>query len=73
MDNVKNNNDEDTKRSIEAIKKEYGTLQDKTSYVLGKDWDESLLIIPTFSQDNKEVLESTKLNFYYIPGVSFYC
>ena len=71
VDTVKNNNDEDTKRSIEAIKKEYGTLQDKTSYVLGKDWDESLLILPTFSQDNKEVLESTKLNFSYMPGLYF--
>merc|ERR1711953_1546924 len=68
VDTVKNNNDEDTKRSIEAIKKEYGTLQDKTSYVLGKDWDESFLILPNFSQDNKEVLESTKLNFSYMPG-----
>ena len=60
--------DEDTKRSIEAIKKEYGTLQDKTSYILGKDWDENVQVVPKFSQDNDEILESATLKFGYLPG-----
>ena len=60
--------DEDTKRSIEAIKKEYGTLQDKASYILGKDWDENVQVVPRFSQDNDEILEASSLKFGYLPG-----
>ena len=69
---VEVNNDEDTRRSIEAIKKEYGTLQDKTSYVLAKNFDESLMIVPTFSQENEDILESTKLTFSHVPGRSYW-
>ena len=53
--------DEDAKRSLVVIKKEYLSLKQKSSYVLGKDWDEHVKVTPKFSDTKEEKLESVAL------------
>ena len=62
--NVVNNmdlqDDEDTKQSLKAIRKEHDSVKQKISYILCKDWDENVKIIPNF-KDNDDQLDFTLL------------
>ena len=58
-------NDEDTIQSLMAIGKERDIVKQKLSYILGKDWDENVNIIPQFETEviqhnqNDNLLQST--------------
>ena len=64
-------NDEDTIQSLMAIGKERDIVKQKLSYILGKDWDENVNIIPQFETEviqhnqNDNLLQSTtfQINF----------
>ena len=64
-------NDEDTIQSLMAIGKERDIVKQKLSYILGKDWDENVKIIPQFETEviqhnqNDNLLQSTtfQINF----------
>ena len=67
-----NQNDEDTIQSLKAISKERDNVKQKLSYILGKDWDENVKIIPEFEEvvgrnnnQNDNLLQSTsfQVNF----------
>ena len=52
--------DEDTRRSIDAIQKEHDSILQKLVYVLGKEWDDNIKIIPNFKEGVKDQLQSSK-------------
>ena len=52
--------DEDTRRSIDAIQKEHDSIMQKLVYVLGKEWDDNIKIIPSFKGGVKDQLQSSK-------------
>ena len=57
--------DEDARRSIAVIKKEHSTLKQKCAYVLGKDWDENVKVLPVFDSNHPEKLESARLEINF--------
>ena len=57
--------DEDARRSLAVIKKENNTLKQKCAYVLGKDWDENVKVLPVFDPNNADRLESVRLEINF--------
>ena len=57
--------DEDARRSLAVIKKENNTLKQKCAYVLGKDWDENVKVLPVFDANNADRLESVRLEINF--------
>ena len=65
--------DEDARRSIAVIKKEHSTLKQKCAYVLGKDWDENVKVLPVFDSNHPEKLESARLEINFQMNDSKLC
>ena len=59
--------DEDSKQSMKAIRKEHDFVKQKVAYVLGKDWDENVKIVPHFEDGTEDKLLSTTLEFKFQP------
>ena len=58
-------NDEDSKQSMKAIRKEHDFVKQKVAYVLGKDWDENVKIVPQFEDGTEDKLLSPILGFKF--------
>ena len=65
--------DEDAKRSIAVIKKEHSTLKQKCAYVLGKDWDENVKVLPEYDSDHPDRLKSARLEINFQTNDSKLC
>lgn len=58
--------DDDTKRSLKAIGQEQKSIKEKIGYILGKDWDENVKIVPHFNEDDSNnKLQNVKLELNY--------
>ena len=56
--------EENTEHAMKAIRMEHDSIKQKLCYILGKEWDQNVKIIPDFEEGSHHLL-STRGNYIY--------